>query len=325
MDEGVLRRIFLELSTVSSDETPLEIIWHGGEPTLAGIDFYRMAVDMQREIFPNKEVKNGIQTNGTLINDDWCRFFQEVGFRPSVSMDGPKDLHDKLRVNSANRGTYEKVISGYRLMKAYGLHVGSLGVITSYNVRHPEMIINWLIENNITSWDFLFATETPEADSGLNPELKEAEDFSIRLFDYWFDKDNPDIKIRTFRTMLKSLVGGSPSICSWKSGCLTFISFDIDGNAYLCAKFHVYPETSYGNIMEKSLNDMIENPRVKTMHREIVEAQKSCSDCRWLRGCGGGCSFIKYAFHKKFNAPFEHCGIRSSLFEHIERAVKRFV
>ena len=322
MSEEVLYQIFTELKSVIDKNKPLTIIWHGGEPTLAGIEFYKLAVEMEKKVFGDKQVKNGIQTNATLINDDWCRFFKKEDFRPSTSLDGPAYLHDRLRIDAKGKGTYDKVIKNYKLMKSYGLRVGSLGVITPKNVDYPEQIVNWLVKNNISSWDFLLCTESPESDSGLTLSNEKAIDFSIRLFDEWFRRDKPEIRIRTFRIILKTELGGEPDICSWKLGCLSFISFDSLGNAYLCAKFHAYPETSYGNVMEDSLEELLKSSKVKAMHKMITKSQKKCQSCKWLSACGGGCSFVKYAFYKKFDAPFVHCEVRQAMFEHIAKKIR---
>ncbi len=323
MSEEVLYRIFTELKPVVDKDRPLTIIWHGGEPTLAGIEFYKTAMEIEKKVFGDKQIKNGIQTNATLINDDWCRFFKKENFRPSTSLDGPAYLHNKLRINAKGEGTYEKVMEGYKLMKSYGLRVGCLGVITPENVDYPEQIVDWLIENDISSWDFLFCVEPPESDSGLTPSNEKSINFSIRLFDEWFKRDKPEIRIRTFRIILKTELGGEPDICSWKLGCLNFISFDNFGNAYLCAKFHAYPETSYGNVVENSLEEILESPKVKAMHKTIAESQKKCQGCKWLSACGGGCSFIKYAFYKRFDAPFIHCEVRRAIFDHIAKKIRR--
>ncbi|MHA1305280.1 MAG: radical SAM protein [Candidatus Heimdallarchaeaceae archaeon] len=322
MSEEMLYRIFNELKPVIDKNKPLTIIWHGGEPTLAGIEFYKSAVEMEKKVFGDKQIKNGIQTNATLINDDWCRFFKKEDFRPSTSLDGPAYLHNRLRVDVRGEGTYDKVIKSYKLMKSYGLRVGSLGVITPKNVDYPEQIVDWLIENNISSWDFLLCAEPPESDSGLTLSNKKSINFSIRLFDEWFKRDKPEIRIRTFRIILKTELGGEPDICSWKLGCLNFVSFDSFGNAYLCAKFHAHPETSYGNVMKNSLEEILKSPKVKAMHKTISESQKKCQSCEWLSACGGGCSFVKYTLYKKFDAPFIHCEVRQAMFKHIAKKIR---
>jgi len=322
MSEEMLYRIFTELKPIVDKDKPLTIIWHGGEPTLAGIEFYKTAVKIEKRVFGDKQLKNGIQTNATLVDEDWCSFFKKEDFRPSTSLDGPAFLHNKLRVDVEGKGTYDRAMGNYELMKFYGLRVECLGVITPENVDYPEEIVNWLIENNISSWDFLFCVESPESNNGLTPSNKKSINFSIRLFDEWFKRDKPEIRIRTFRVILKSELGGEPDVCSWKLGCLNFISFDNFGNAYLCAKFHAHPETSYGNIMENSLEGILKSPKVKTMHKAIIKGNKKCQSCKWLSACGGGCSFIKYTLYKRFNVPFIHCEVRQAMFEHISKRIR---
>jgi uncharacterized protein len=324
MTEETLYRIFTNLDSIINNDS-LTIIWHGGEPTLAGIEFYKMAVELEKKVFKGKKVKNGIQTNATLINDEWCNFFKKEEFRPSTSLDGPSFLHDRLRVDSRGRGVYNKVINSYKLMKSYGLRVGCLGVITPENVDYPVQIVDWLIENDILSWDFLFCVDSPKEDNNLMVSNKKAISFSVKLFDEWFWRDNPKIKIRTFRTILKNELGEDPTVCSWKSGCLNFASFDNLGNVYLCAKFHACPETSYGNLMNDSLEKILTSDKVQKIHEEIEKGQSDCRNCKWLSACGGGCPFIKYVVYKRFDAHFIQCEIRKAMFEYISKKIRKVI
>ncbi|MEK7575789.1 MAG: radical SAM protein [Patescibacteria group bacterium] len=321
MEEKILYRIFSETKPLIDRNKKLTIIWNGGESTLAGLDFYRMAVELEKEIFKNQEIENGIQTNGTLIDDEWCEFFKKENFAPSISLDGPSWMHNRLRVDSQNNGTYDRVFKSYQLMKSYDLRVGILGVITPYNVDYPEEIMNWLKENNINNWDFLLSFEPPESDAGLTINNLKATDFMIRLFDAWFNEDNPKIRIRTFRDVIRSELGNKPTLCSWQRGCLKFISFDNLGNAFLCTKFHIYPETGYGNILEQSLENILSSQKVEIINQTVYDGQHECRKCQWVNSCGGGCSFIRYALHKKFNAPFMYCGARKTLFQHIRKRI----
>jgi len=130
MKKEILCRIFSETKPLIDKNKKLTIIWNGGESTLAGLDFYRMAIELEKDIFENQEIENGIQTNGILIDDEWCKFFKKENFAPSISLDGPSWLHNKLRVDSQNNGTYDRVFKSYQSMKSHDLRVGILGVIT---------------------------------------------------------------------------------------------------------------------------------------------------------------------------------------------------
>ena len=323
MKENILRKIFFEAKLFVDYNKKLTIIWNGGESTLAGLDFYKMAVGLEREIFGDLEIDNGIQTNGTLIDDKWCDFFKKENFGPSISLDGPYWLHDQLRRDARDNGTYDSVFRSYQLMKSYKLRVGVLGVITPFNVNYPKEIMDWLEENNITSWDFLLSFEPLESDNGLSVSNSKAIDFTTKLFDIWFERNNPKIRIRTFRDMIRSELGYKPVLCSWQRGCLKYISFDNLGNAFLCTKFHIYPETSYGNIIEQSLLDILNSQKVEMINREVSNGQYECRNCEWVNACGSGCSFTRHAVYKKFDAPFVHCEVRKTLFQHIRQKIRK--
>ena len=198
------------------------------------------------------------------------------------------------------------VLQRYKLMRSYGLSVGALGVITPHSVSYAETIANWLEDNDIISWDFLLGFEPPESNNDLTISNEEAASFMTNLFDAWFDRDNPRIRIRTFRDIIRSELGNKPVLCSWQRGCVKFASFDNYGNVFLCTKFHVYPETVYGNVMKKPFSDILDSSNARTMNEEICNGVDECKKCEWLNSCGGGCSFDRYAIYKKLNAPFIH-------------------
>lgn len=300
----------------------LTVVWHGGEPLLAGKDFYKEVFSIQQKYSEgNYKIINAIQTNGTLIDEEWVELFKRYKVGPSVSVDGPANLHNKIRIFSDGTGTYQKAMEGYNLIRDNNVNCGLLMVITKYNIDHPDEIWKWIVDNKVKHMDFLPCAE-PELIRN-NKRLYSVSDdkmlaFSKRLFDLWFSHDNPDIKIRTFIDAIKGSLGGQVAICSWKMGCLQHISFDSFGNAFPCARYHCYPETSFGNIVSSSFQSIMEGDKMKSIFSSIAEGQSKCQPCQWKSMCGSGCPFMKYAIYRDWSAPYIHCNFRKQLFSYIQ-------
>lgn len=320
----IIHKIFNEITPLLKGDQ-LVVIWHGGEPLLAGRDFYREAVKVQKKAAGNRyRITNCVQTNGTLVDDEWANLLAELKIGPSVSIDGPRHAHDAIRVFGDSKPTYDLAMRGYRLLQSRDLNTGMLMTISQANVRKVDDIWNWILEQNIPHFDFLPCIE-PELWRqgqrlyGLTSD--EAAEFSIRLFDLWFDYKDPRIKIRTFRDAIKGQMGGRVNICSWKAGCLQHISFDASGSAFPCARYHCYPETKMGNIEQQSFAEIMESATTKVVHEGIAHGQESCKDCKWNSICGSGCPFLKYALHGSWDSPYVHCKSRQALFAHVRSRI----
>src|SRR3989344_587112 len=303
----------------------LVVIWHGGEPLLAGKDFYIEAIKVQKRAADNKyQITNCIQTNGTLVDESWADLIAELKIGPSASVDGPSVLHNKMRVFYNGESTYVSAMRGYRLFQARDINTGMLIVISKANVQYPELIWNWILEQQIPHFDFLPCIE-PERFREGNPlfslTTNEVAEFSIRLFDLWFNHKDPNIKIRTFRDAIKGQIGGKVNIFSWKAGCLQHVSFDALGNAFPCARYHCYPETKLGNIQQQSFVEIMQSMVTQRVHREISDGQERCKNCKWNPICGSGCPFLKYALYGSWNSPYIHCQSRQALFRHVRDSI----
>lgn len=182
----------------------------------------------------------------------------------------------------------------------------------------------WVLEENIPHFDFLPCIEPElwrQGKQRYGLGVKEVANFSIKLFDLWFDHGDPNIKIRTFRDAIKGLIGGHVNICSWKAGCLQHISFDSSGNAFPCARYHAYPETSLGNIKTMDFQDIMGSQTTQRVHKGISDGQSQCEDCKWVSICGSGCPFLKYALHGTWNGSYVHCQPRQALFRHVKKRI----
>lgn len=323
ISDKLLFKIFDEVyDWLVSDK--LMVIWHGGEPLLAGKEFFRNAIKIQTEAARGRYViKNGIQTNGTLVDEEWVDLCAELGIVPSVSLDGPLHLHDKVRTFSDGSSTYSRALSGYNLFRER-MRTGLLLVVSRSNVREAEAIWRWILDQRIDSLDFLPCFEPEGYRAGRTfHTITEAEiaKFSIKLFDLWFDHADPAIKIRTFKDGIKGQLGGRVNVCSWKGGCLTHVSLDPDGNVFPCGRYHCYPETSFGSLNNLSFSGIMDGAKTRSIHAQIAEGQKECAECCWYPICHSGCPFLKYAVNGHWGGSSIHCQSRKVLFSYIRKRI----
>jgi uncharacterized protein len=321
----MLYRIFDQIVPVLKGEH-LVVIWHGGEPLLAGQDFYREALEVQQKANGGRyQITNCVQTNGTLVDESWADLLAELKIGPSVSIDGPPVLHNSIRTFLDGGPTHALAMRGYRLMQSRDLNTGMLMVISQKNVNMPEAIWEWILKEQIPHFDFLPCIE-PELwrDEGrqiFGLSTEQVAEFSIRFFDLWFDHGDPNIRIRTFRDAIKGQLGGRVNICSWKAGCLQHISFDAAGNAFPCARYLSYPETRMGNINEMTFPEIMQTAATQRIHHGIATGQEKCKGCKWNSICGSGCPFLKYALYGSWDGPYVHCQSRQALFEHVRKRI----
>ncbi len=321
---GTLYRIFDQIPPLLQGNH-LFVIWHGGEPLLAGEDFYREALQVQKKASAGRyAITNCMQTNGTLVDEAWADLLAELKIGPSVSVDGPAHLNDNVRTYLNGAPTYGDIMRGYRLLRSRDLNAGMLMVISQKNVKEAKAIWKWILQEKIPHLDFLPCIEPElwrrhQQQYGLSPQ--EVAAFFTEMFDLWLDHGDPAINIRTFRDAVKGQLGGKVNICSWKAGCLQHISFDAAGNVYPCARYHSYPETRLGNIQEITFPEILKTKKADWVRQGIADGQERCAPCKWNSICGSGCPFLKYALHGSWNAQYIHCQPRQALFSHVRERI----
>jgi len=324
MDIGVFSEIIESIQPYL--DSKIGIVYHGGEALLAGKNFYAEADNILKDILVKrgKRVDQFIQTNATMVTDEWAKLLKNLEIWPSTSLDGPKELHDKTRKGISGEGTYDSAMRGYwRLRNTVGF-CGALGVINKYTWDKAQVIFRWLLDNKIRTIDFLPCSPQRgiDGDKSLSVTPEQATRFYIELFDLWFEEDDLNIRIRIFFDEIKGVLGEKPKVCSFNSnGCKVYISFDSSGDAYHCGRYDVYKETCLGNIFNDGIDYIIKEKLHGNLQKEIDENQKHCNNCRWLRSCGGGCPFLKYSVNGNFNGVYSYCETRIKLFEHVEKRV----
>lgn len=324
MDEQTLEKVVRESLLLNKNH--IKFLWHGGEPMLAGKDFYKKVVDYQK-LFRNSEnqiVVNHMQTNATLIDDEWAQFFKENNFRLSTSIDGPEYLHDQVRKSFSGNGSYKRVIAGLEKLHSYGLSIGVVSTISSFNAEFPDEVYFELHNLNINSFEFNIASSVPGFKL-FAPDPQKAIKFLKRIFDLWFAADDPKVHVRIFENCVRSLLGFPTNDCSFSyNHCREYIAIDELGDLYTCGRFLKEKEAFLGKIFTCSILNTISSDYSKALYDEVSKIKPECLECEWLNACGGGCAYQRWT-NGGFGAMFPQCEIRKGLFLHIREKVKPYI
>lgn len=273
--------------------------WHGGEPTILGVDFFRKAAELQRKHRPSGwRIQNGIQTNGVLLDEEWCRFLAAEGFSVGLSLDGPAELHDRYRVTRGGQPTHRLAMRGYELLRKHKVCTDIVCVVHALNVRSPLSVYRFFRGIGCRYLGFLPVVErAPEAADGVSPHTPSSEDygtFLCRVFDEWIARDVGRITVQTFEEAARPALGLEHSLCVFRETCGDIPVIEHNGDFFPCDHY-VDGEHRLGNILETPLAALLES----RMQRAFGDAKRDalpryCRDCEVLAMCHGGC--LKYRF-----------------------------
>jgi uncharacterized protein len=268
--------------------------WHGGEPTILGLDYFRRIVELQRKHCPpGKHIANGIQTNGVLLTDEWCRFLAAEHFGVGLSLDGPKALHDAYRMAKDQGATHQQVMSGYRMLRRQEIPVDLLCVIHAQNVQHPLDVYHFFKEIGVQYLSFIPLVEPqPTIPGGVSERTVPAEafgDFLCAIFDEWVRHDMGRIIVQSFEEAARPAYGLKHSLCVFRPTCGDVPVIEHNGDVYQCDHF-VTPEHRLGNIRETPLAELLESPSQAAFGQAKQEAlPRACQACDVRAMCNGGC------------------------------------
>jgi uncharacterized protein len=300
MDDNLLEK-FIVQNIQASGNNVINFSWHGGEPLLAGIEFYRKALKLQLLHKPaGSFIVNGIQTNGTLLNDEWCSFLAEEKFVVGISIDGPGAMHDIHRRTRKGKTTSEEVILGYELLKKHGVIPEILCVVSADNVNNPLIIYNFFKQLGAKFITFLPLVEhLADSSTGVSRNSVPAGAFGYFLsavFDEWLEKDIGDIKIQIFEETLRTAFNQEHTLCIFKENCGGVPVVGHTGDFYSCDHY-VTTDHLLGNIKDKSLGDLLDCIPQKTFgNAKSRTLPKFCLECEVRAMCNGECPrnrFIK--------------------------------
>jgi uncharacterized protein len=267
--------------------------WQGGEPLLAGLDFFREAVSLQaRYALPHTVISNSLQTNATLVTKEWAEFLKTYNFLVGVSLDGPKHIHDARRVDSRGHGSFDRVMKGIGQLRSHQVDFNILSVIHRGNVKRAEELLRFFREEGFTYIQFIPCMDfrSQEADRpgvyDITPE--EYGEFLCEAFDIWYNNGNPVQSVRFFDNMLSVYVNREAELCVHRSTCPSTLILEQNGDAYPC-DFYIHPDWKLGNVAEHSIDELLSHPAHKRFLAMKPDLPEPCSTCPWKPLCHGGC------------------------------------
>jgi len=297
---------------ITLQPTPVvEFVWQGGEPTLLGLDFYKKVIDLQRPHSSHKNITNSLQTNGTLLTDQWCEFLRENNFLVGISLDGPKDIHDRYRKDAGGKGSFSKVMRGLTLLQKYGVEYNVMASVAKNTAYHPLDVYRFFKDQGVEYIQFAPIIERKAGNNerqlglklaGLSTLTKEENvvvtewsvepeaygDFLIAIFDEWVRNDVGTTNVMNFEWALNAWIGNSSPVCQFAQSCGKSIMLEHNGDIYAC-DHSMYPEFKLGNIVQDNPVELAEISVSKGFGVKDVNLPSCCNECLVLQACWGGC------------------------------------
>lgn len=306
MNEEVLEKLIRDFITSQPQQT-IEFVWHGGEPTLLGIEYFRKAITLQKKYAGEKEILNSFQTNGTLITDEWAEFLAENHFLCGLSIDGLKKFHDNHRRFPNGQGSWEKVVECARLFRKHGVEFNTMSVVNASNSKEPATVYEFLKSIGSRFMQFTPIAERIALDpanplsivdnrynkaTAVMEENVSATDwgnFLCRIFDIWVKNDVGTYFVNYFDNTLAAYAGQHPSLCSMAPYCGCSLAVEHNGDVYTCDHF-VFEDYKLGNIFEKNIAEMAKSDQQLFFEQRKQDTlSRQCRNCPFIKACGGDC------------------------------------
>ena len=317
-------------------QTQPEILftWHGGETLMRPLSFYRKAVELQRRYARGRRIDNCIQTNGTLLNDEWCRFFKENNFLVGISIDGPQEYHDEYRRAKSGKPSYREVMRGIKLLQKHGVEWNAMAVVNDCNVQDPIGFYRFFKDLGCRYLQFTPIVERvmQRADGlTLAPGMSEdgtLTDFSVlpeewghflcAFYDEWVRQDVGTIFVQLFDVTLANWMGVAPGLCTLSKQCGHAAVMEANGDLYACDHF-VYPEYKLGNIRQQTITEMMYGQRQQDFaSMKTARLPRQCRECKFLFACHGECPKNRFKRDKYGEPGLNYlCEGYQMFFEHV--------
>lgn len=297
---------FIRQYIQSQTQPQVLFTWHGGEPLMRPISFYKKALAIQRQYAGGRTIDNCLQTNGTLLTDEWCRFFRDNNWLIGISIDGPQEFHDEYRRARGGQPSFHKVMRGIELLEKYGVEWNAMGVVNDFNADYPLDVYHFykeigcryiqftpIIERILMHDDGRHLASMADIGEGTLADFSVQQGqfahFACTIFDEWVRQDVGNIFVQLFDSTLACWVGQAPGVCSMTTTCGHAAVIEHNGDVYACDHF-VFPEYLLGNIHADSITAMMYSERQRTFGRAKRDSlPQQCRQCKWLFACNGGC------------------------------------
>jgi len=320
MDINILETL-IQKSLSYSDAGTAIFSWQGGEPLLAGIDFFKNLINFQKKYGKSGQIiGNSIQTNGILLNEEYIKLFKEYNTFIGISLDGNEEMHNYYRGKS-----FSKIMQSISLLKKENLEFNILTVINNFNVNKPKEMYDFFIQNNLFYIQLIPCAEKDEKGNiaSFSVEPKFYGKFLCEFFDLWYNNGNPKISVRFFDNIAEVLAGLNPSYCGFKDKCGDYLVVEFNGDIYSC-DFFVKKEWKLGNILIDSFEKLF-NKNKTTFGSLKSKINEKCQKCKWLYICKGGCLKYRMINENKYDGLDYFCDSYIEFFNHSIDRLKKLI
>jgi len=333
---------------VEAQPTPVvEFVWQGGEPTLLGIEFFRRVVELQAPFAGMKSISNALQTNGTLLDDAWCRFLKEHNFMVGISLDGPREIHDRYRRDRQGQGSFDRVMRGLKLLQQHGVNYNVMASVARETARQPLAVYHFFKEQGVEFIQFVplierlpgadearlglklagpAALDREESNTAVTPWTVVAEeygDFLIAIYEEWVRNDVGSTFVMNFEWALNAWLGNPSTVCIHAKQCGRSLVIEHNGDIFPCDHC-VYPHYRLGNILNDDLAGMVAKSARSGFGVDKERAlPRWCRECEVLAACQGGCPKHRFA-QSHYDEPGLHylCAGYKKFFRHIRKYLR---
>ena len=338
---------------IESHQTPeVAVAWQGGEPTLMGLDFFKLSIEYAEKYRkPDQTISYSIQTNGTRLDDEWCAFFKQHNFLVGLSVDGPREQHDAYRVDKGGKGSFERVMHGWECLTKHAVDFNILCTVHAANAGHPLDVYHFFRDELKTEFiQFIPIIERvteqtkPLANAGWGERSSEerplylsegtmvtersvtAEQYGMflnRIFDEWVRRDVGKVYVQIFDVSLGSWVGAPPSLCIFSPTCGNALALEHNGDLYSCDHF-VEPDYLLGNIQESSMIELVASDQQRKFGQDKLDTlPRYCLECEVRFACHGGCPKNRFIETPDGEAGLNYlCAGYKAFFNHINRPMQ---
>lgn len=331
IDLGTVRNALTKLvDYLSPQPRPICVIWHGGEPLLMGLDFYKETIAIQQSFGPDCRFRNIIQTNGILLSTEFAEFFLEHGFSIGLSLDGPPIIHDSQRPLLSGDGSFDRAFAALERIqslsgKNHALRPAALAVFTRNTLDHLDEFYDFFARGriNVQLSPLLYAGNANDSKArSLQLDPVEYGQALVYLFDRWLSEDQYEFTFDPFEWILASLVLKDPVVCTFAGRCYDrYLSIDPDGSIIPCGRWH-RDEFLYGNINSDTIEQALRSPDHERFKQGRAKIADSCGDCPHFDICHGGCAFSGYMRRHHLADRDSYCVGYRLFFDHLTSVVR---
>ncbi len=294
--------------------------WHGGEPLLAGLSFFKKIVELQAKYINGQTIRNTVQTNATLINDEWASFFKAHNFRLGVSLDGDKRSHNRFRKCYGGGESFDKVIRGIKTLQRHNIKFGIIQTLVHDNVNYAKENFGFLTNVlGIKSFGVNAYLDVKNINKPMLSQVITNEDLIMFLktyIDLWLNQDDPDLQIREIDNFITGIAGKRAKSCNFNGSCANFFCVEHDGKVYSsCDRFSNHPDLLIGNLFQQSLSGIL-NGDIKLRHKEEMNSiHLDCVVCELRKICHNGCTYHRVG---GISGKYYFCETRKAIFSYLK-------